>query len=130
MRSVCVYAQLPPVDPDASLAAAAVAAVPRRVARENIKELLAKKRETLLVQMSLDTKCAEIRKLQVRTTDAIRMNSCGVTGTDCRRVHCSCGEDLWMGVCANRSKDLTHMASLQQQQSTPPRQDAHLQPVA
>jgi hypothetical protein len=39
------------VDPDASLAAAAVAAVPRRVARENIKELLAKKRETLLVQV-------------------------------------------------------------------------------
>lgn len=58
-------AQMPPVDPDASLAAAAVAAVPRRVARENIKELLAKKRETLLVQMSLDTKRAEIRKLQV-----------------------------------------------------------------
>lgn len=39
------------MDPDASLAAAAVAAVPRRVARENIKELLAKKRETLLVQV-------------------------------------------------------------------------------
>lgn len=55
------------MDPDASLAAAAVAAVPRRVQRENIKELLAKKRETLLVQMSLDTKRAEIHKLQVRS---------------------------------------------------------------
>lgn len=41
------------MDPDANLAAAAVAAVPRRVARENIKELLAKKRETLLVQVWL-----------------------------------------------------------------------------
>ena len=41
------------MDPDANLAAAAVAAVPRRVARENIKELLAKKRETLLVQVRL-----------------------------------------------------------------------------
>ncbi len=46
-----VVNQVAPVDPDASLAAAAVAAVPRRVARENIKELLAKKRETLLVQV-------------------------------------------------------------------------------
>lgn len=45
--------QVPPVDPDANLAAAAVAAVPRRVARENIKQLLAKKRETLLVQVRL-----------------------------------------------------------------------------
>lgn len=45
--------QVPPVDPDANLAAAAVAAVPRRIARENIKELLAKKRETLLVQVWL-----------------------------------------------------------------------------
>lgn len=43
--------QVTALDPDASLAAAAVAAVPRRVARENIKELLAKKRETLLVQV-------------------------------------------------------------------------------
>jgi hypothetical protein len=36
---------------DASLAAAACAAVPRRVGRENIKELLAKKQEMLLVQV-------------------------------------------------------------------------------
>lgn len=36
---------------DASLAAAAVAAVPRRVERENLKDFLAKKRETFLLQV-------------------------------------------------------------------------------
>eukprot|EP00879_Flechtneria_rotunda_P020078 GHRR01021115.1.p1 GENE.GHRR01021115.1~~GHRR01021115.1.p1 ORF type:complete len:389 (+),score=163.01 GHRR01021115.1:320-1486(+) len=51
---------------DPSLAAAAVAAVPRRVERKNLKDFLAKKRETFLVQMSLDTKRAEIRKLEER----------------------------------------------------------------
>ncbi|WIA44028.1 hypothetical protein OEZ86_010400 [Tetradesmus obliquus] len=51
---------------DGSLAAVACAGVPHRVERENIKDFLAKKRETFLVQMSLDTKRAEIRKLEER----------------------------------------------------------------
>jgi hypothetical protein len=38
---------------DGSLAAAACAGVPHRVERENIKDFLAKKRETFLVQVGL-----------------------------------------------------------------------------
>ncbi|WIA23526.1 hypothetical protein OEZ85_000262 [Tetradesmus obliquus] len=51
---------------DGSLASVACAGVPHRVERENIKDFLAKKRETFLVQMSLDTKRAETRKLEER----------------------------------------------------------------
>eukprot|EP00775_Hariotina_reticulata_P009162 gene9162-9328_t len=50
-----------------SLAAAAVSGVPRRPERrDNLKNFLAKKRETFLMQMSLDTKRAEIQKLEER----------------------------------------------------------------
>lgn len=38
---------------DASLAAAACAAVPHRVERENLKDFLAKKREAFLVQVTV-----------------------------------------------------------------------------
>jgi hypothetical protein len=39
----------------------------QRAQKENVSEFVARKREIFLVQMSLDTKRAEIRALQVRT---------------------------------------------------------------
>lgn len=56
---------LPTSGGDASLAEAA-GAPPRRRQKEDMTEFIAKKREIFLVQMSLDTKRAEIRKLEER----------------------------------------------------------------
>eukprot|EP00199_Chlamydomonas_sp_CCMP681_P000248 CAMPEP_0119104450 /NCGR_PEP_ID=MMETSP1180-20130426/2658_1 /TAXON_ID=3052 ORGANISM="Chlamydomonas cf sp, Strain CCMP681" /NCGR_SAMPLE_ID=MMETSP1180 /ASSEMBLY_ACC=CAM_ASM_000741 /LENGTH=553 /DNA_ID=CAMNT_0007089215 /DNA_START=31 /DNA_END=1692 /DNA_ORIENTATION=- len=49
-----------------TLAAAASAAPERRKEKENMTEFIAKKREIFLLQMSLDTKRAEIQKLEER----------------------------------------------------------------
>lgn len=50
---------------DGSLAAAACAGVPHRVQRENIKDLLAKKRETFLVQVGFGVSVFDLIELQL-----------------------------------------------------------------
>jgi hypothetical protein len=57
---------------DGSLAAAACAGVPHRVERENIKDFLAKKRETFLVQVGFAIGFAE----QGTATTARQLDSC------------------------------------------------------
>ncbi len=54
------------------MTAAALASGPssRRPEKENMTDFLAKKREIFLVQMSLDTKRAEITKLEERALQA------------------------------------------------------------
>ena len=64
------------------MTAAALASGPssRRPEKENMTDFLAKKREIFLVQMSLDTKRAEITKLEERALQAgsnIPHASCG-----------------------------------------------------
>ena len=56
------------------MTAAALASGPasRRPEKENMTDFLAKKREIFLVQMSLDTKRAEITKLEERALQASR----------------------------------------------------------
>ena len=51
---------------DAEAAMVGVREPPQRAQKENVAEFVARKREIFLVQMSLDTKRAEIRALQVR----------------------------------------------------------------
>ena len=51
---------------DAEAAMVGVREPAQRAQKENVTEFVARKREIFLVQMSLDTKRAEIRALQVR----------------------------------------------------------------
>jgi hypothetical protein len=55
-------------DSNRELTAAAMAAPPRsrQARKENIRDFISKKREIFLMQMSLDTKRAEMSKLEVR----------------------------------------------------------------
>lgn len=52
--------------PAATLAATSVGVLDRRKEKENMADFIAKKREIFLLQMSLDTKRAEIKKLEER----------------------------------------------------------------
>jgi len=53
---------------DAEAAMVGVREPPQRQQKENVAEFVARKREIFLVQMSLDTKRAEIRALQVSSS--------------------------------------------------------------
>ena len=66
--------------------------LPQRQLKENMAEFVARKREIFLVQMSLDTKRAEIRALQVRSP--------GVTCVSCptlRGLSTTCAHT---GICS------------------------------
>ncbi|GIL86387.1 hypothetical protein Vretimale_11669 [Volvox reticuliferus] len=52
--------------PTATLAASSIGTLDRRKEKENMSDFIAKKREIFLLQMSLDTKRAEIKKLEER----------------------------------------------------------------
>ncbi|PNH02485.1 Coiled-coil domain-containing protein 37 [Tetrabaena socialis] len=53
-------------NPAGTLAASSVGTLDRRKEKENMSDFIAKKREIFLLQMSLDTKRAEIKKLEER----------------------------------------------------------------
>jgi hypothetical protein len=57
--------------------------------KENMAEFISKKREMFLVQMSLDTKRAEIRKLeeQAQQREEVRLFDVGLNWMGC----CGCG---------------------------------------
>ena len=57
---------LPGPKADTTLAASSAGMLDRRKEKENMKDFIAKKREIFLLQMSLDTKRAEIKKLEER----------------------------------------------------------------
>lgn len=73
---------------DASTAVEGVPVTQQWSQRENLADFVAHKREIFLVQMSLDTKRAEIRKMEV------------ITLPECEKLHINTHMNLKLHLCA------------------------------